>query len=202
MRKLILPFIAILLLTSAAKSGFAQDSTKVDPTLYGQYQALLTKSKSFYGSKVINPSRLSAYWKSVSDTLKVERKQLRASKAQVAELQRTITDLKSQMEGKETALSSSNQKLNQITFMGIAFEKGTYNTVVWTLILILALALIIIILRSAKLIHEAKYRSGLYEEVAAEYQTYKVKANDKEKKLARELQDERNKFEEYKSRGR
>jgi uncharacterized protein YlxW (UPF0749 family) len=202
MRKLILPFIALLLFTSIAKSSFAQDSTKVDRTLFGQYQELLTKSKSFYGSKVINPARLSAYWKSVSDTLKVERKQVRTSKAKITELQRTITDLKGQMAGKETALSSSNQKLNEITFMGIAFEKGTYNTVVWTLILLLALALIVIVIRSAKHIHEAKYRSGLYEEIAAEYQTYKVKANDKEKKLARELQDERNKFEDYKSRGR
>jgi uncharacterized protein YlxW (UPF0749 family) len=202
MRKLILPFIACILLISIAKPGFAQDSTKVDRTLYGQYQELLTKSKSYYGSKVINPDRLSAYWKSVSDTLKVERKQVRTSKAKVAELQRTITDLKNQIEGKETALSSSNQKLNQITVMGIAFDKGTYNTVVWTMILLLALALGIIIIRSAKHTHEAKYRSGLYEEIAAEYQTYKVKANDKEKKLARELQDERNKFEDYKSRGR
>jgi uncharacterized protein YlxW (UPF0749 family) len=202
MRKLILPFIAVLLFTSIAKPIFAQDSTKVDRTLYGQYQQLQTKSKSYYGSKIIHPDRLSAYWKSVSDTLKLERKQVRTSKAKVAELQKTITDLKNQIEGKETALSSSNQKLNQITFMGIAFEKGTYNTVVWTLILLLALALIIIIIRSAKHIHEAKYRSGLYDEIAAEYQTYKVKANDKEKKLARELQDERNKFEDYKSRGR
>jgi uncharacterized protein YlxW (UPF0749 family) len=202
MRKLILPFIAVILLAGIAMPGFAQDSTKVDHSLHGQYQELLNKSKSYYGSKVINPERLNAYWKSISDTLKLERKQVRTSNAKVAELQRTITDLKGQMEGKETALSSSNQKLNQITFMGIAFEKGTYNTVVWSLILLLALALIIVIIRSTKHVHEAKYRSGLYEEIAAEYQTYKVKANDKEKKLARELQDERNKFEDYKSRGR
>jgi peptidoglycan hydrolase CwlO-like protein len=202
MRKLILPFIAVLLFTSNAKPSFAQDSTKVDRSLHGQYLELLNKSKSFYGSKIINPERLSTYWKNVSDTLQKERKQVRTSRAKVAELQKTITDLKGQVQGKESALSTSNQKLNQITFMGMSFDKGTYNTVVWTLILVLALGLIIVIIRSAKHIHEAKYRSGLYEEIAAEYQTYKVKANDKEKKLARELQDERNKFEDYKSRGR
>jgi uncharacterized protein YlxW (UPF0749 family) len=202
MRKLILPIFGLLLFTCSAERSFAQDSTKVDRTLHGQYLELLNKSKSFYGSKIISPDRLSAYSRNVSDTLKIERKQLRTSKAQVAELQKTINDLKGQMAGKETALSSSNQKLNQISFMGMDVEKGTYNTVVWSLILVLALALIVVIIRSAKHIHESKYRSGLYEEIAAEYQAYKAKANDKEKKLARELQDERNKFEDYKSRGR
>jgi hypothetical protein len=202
MRKLISAFVAFLLVSGIFQESIAQDSTKIDRSLHGQYLELLTKSKSFYGSKIISPDRLSIYWKNVRDTLNTERQQLRITKAKVTQLQKDILELKGQVQGRETALSSSNQKLNQITFLGIAFEKGTYNTIVWTLIIILALALIVVIIRSAKHIHESKYRSTLYEEVATEYQSYKVKANDKEKKLARELQDERNKFEEYKTRGR
>jgi hypothetical protein len=202
MKKLIPVLIALLFTTAICETSMAQDSTKVDRTLRGQYQELLTKSKSFYGSKIINPDRLSIYWKNVRDTLNIEKQQLRITKAKVAQLQKDIAELKGQVQGGQTALSSSNQKLNEITFLGIAFEKGTYNTIVWTLIIILALALVIVIARSAKHVHEAKYRSTLYEEIAAEYQSHKVKANDKEKKLARELQDERNKFEEYKTRGR
>jgi hypothetical protein len=202
MRKLISAFVAFLLVSGIFQESIAQDSTKIDRSLHGQYLELLTKSKSFYGSKIISSDRLSIYWKNVRDTLTTERQQLRTTKAKVTQLQKDILELKGQVQGRETALSSSNQKLNQITFLGIAFEKGTYNTIVWTLIIILALALIVVIIRSAKHIHESKYRSTLYEEVATEYQSYKVKANDKEKKLARELQDERNKFEEYKTRGR
>jgi uncharacterized coiled-coil protein SlyX len=202
MKKRILPIIALLILMIGAEKSQAQDSVKVDPSLNGQYRQLLSQSKNFYGSKVITPQRLGTFWKNISDTLRTERKQLRTSKASIAEQQKTITELKNQIAGKETALSTSNQKLNEITFMGISFEKSTYNTMVWSAIVVLALALAFVIIRSAKHIHEAKYRSGLYEEIAAEYQSYKVKANDKEKKLARELQDERNKLEEYKTRGR
>lgn len=202
MKQFIPAFIAFLLVSGICQKSTAQDSTRIDHSLHGQYLELLTKSKSFYGSKIISPDRLSIYWKNVRDTLNTERQQLRTTKAKVTQLQKDILELKGQVQGRETALSSSNQKLNQITFLGIAFEKGTYNTIVWTLIIILALALIVVVIRSAKHIHESKYRSTLYEEVAAEYQSYKVKANDKEKKLARELQDERNKFEEYKTRGR
>lgn len=202
MKSFILPFIAVICLAFTTQNTLAQDTTKTDPSLSGQYQFMLSKSKSLYGSKLINPGRLSVLWKNVKDTLNTERKQLRTAKATIAEQQKSITELKSQIEGKESSLATSNAKLNEIRFLGIPFTKSTYNTIVWTLIIVLALALAFIVVRSAKHIHEAKYRSTLYEEISAEYQNYKVKANDKEKKLARELQDERNKFDDYKSRER
>ncbi|MGN7202926.1 hypothetical protein ACTHQF_01535 [Pedobacter sp. SAFR-022] len=205
MRKFIHLLTAVLFFAlntnHAAAQQAAKDSVNADPSLRGQYQSILSKSKNLNGFKVVNPVRLSSFWKSVNDTLRNERRQLPALKKQIAEQQKAIADLKVQLSGKENALNSSNQKLDEITFMGIPFSKGSYNTMVWTIILVLALALIIIIVRSAKLLHEAKYRSSLYEEISAEYQSYKVKANEKEKKLARELQDERNKLDEYKSRG-
>ena len=206
MRKFIHLLTAVLFFAlntnHAAAQQAAKDSVNADPSLRGQYQSILSKSKNLNGFKVVNPVRLSSFWKSVNDTLRTERRQLPALKKQIAEEQKTIANLKAQLSEKEGALNSSNQKLDEITFMGISFSKGSYNTMVWTIILVLALALIIIIIRSAKLLHEAKYRSSLYEEISAEYQSYKVKANEKEKKLARELQDERNKLEEIKSRGR
>lgn len=205
MRKFIHLFFAVLFFAlntnPVAAQQTAKDSVNTDPSLRGQYQSILSKSKNLNGFKVVNPARLNTFWKNVNDTLRTERRQLPVLRKQIAEEQKTIADLKAQLSGKESALNSSNQRLDEITFMGISFSKGTYNTMVWTIILVLALALVIIILRSAKLLHEAKYRSSLYEEISAEYQSYKVKANEKEKKLARELQDERNKLDDYKSRG-
>ena len=163
---------------------------------------MLSKSKNFNGSKLVNPNRLTSFWRSVRDTLSAERKELYNARAKITEQQKTIVDLKESIETKDGALSTSNAKLNEITFLGISFSKSNYNTIVWTIIIVSALALVILIFRSRKLLHEARYRSNLYNEISTEYQNYKMKANDKEKKLARELQDERNKFEEYRSTGR
>jgi septal ring factor EnvC (AmiA/AmiB activator) len=202
MKRSILSLFAAICLLLITQNTFAQDTTKTDPSLSGQYQFMLSKSKTLYGAKLINPARLSGLWKNVKDTINTERKQLIASKAKINEQQKAIADLKAQIEGKESSLASSNAKLNEISFLGIPFTKSTYNSIVWTLIIVLALALTFVVFRSAKHIHEARYRSTLYQEIADEYQAYKVKANDKEKKLARELQDERNKFEDYRSRER
>jgi len=179
----------------------AQDSTRIDPSLKGQYELMLAKSKMLNGYKLMNPARLSAFYRSVNDTLRAQRNQLKTAQQKIAGQEKSITILNEEIKGKDSALASSNTKLDEISFAGIPFSKSTYNTIVWSLIVVLALLFAFVTVRSARNIQEAKYRTGLYEEISQEYQAYKVKANEKEKKLARELQDERNKLEELKSRG-
>lgn len=200
MKKYILS--VILLFFISQQCSLAQDSIKVDPSLKGQYQLMLSKSRTLDGYKLINPTRLNSFYRSLQDTLRSERKQLTAARQAIAAQQKNISGLKSEVAQAENSLNESNTKLNEISFLGISFTKSTYNIIVWGLIIVLGLALAITIIQSARHIREAKYRRNLYDEIAEEYQTHKVKANEKEKKLARELQDERNRLEEMKTRGR
>jgi len=217
----LLPLLFILLISGSIRQAEAQTPapavpakvapTKVaqapvvpeviDPSLKGQYEALLSKSKTYYTYKLINPVRLTAFYRSVADSIRKERVSSRSAQAKITAQARTIDTLNSQIKGNESSLESTNAKVNEISFLGIPFSKTTYNTLVWSIIIVLALALAFVVIRSAKNIHEAKYRTELYEEVSKEYQTFKVKANEKEKKLARELQDERNKLDELRTRG-
>lgn len=201
MKKSLFPILCFLLLSAYAGAAARQDSTLTDPSLKGQYQALLSRSKTMYSYKLINPYRLTAFYKNVSDTLHNERTARKNAQAKITELNSTIKALNDQIKGKESSLATSNSKVNEISFLGISFNKSTYNVLVWTLIILLALSLTFVTLRSAKNIQEARHRTGLYEDIFKEYQAYKVKANEKEKKLARELQDERNKLDEFKGRG-
>lgn len=173
-----------------------------DFSLRGQYQFMLSRSKSLNGYRLINPSRLNTVWQSVSDTLRLERAELKKTKATIVNQQKTIANLKNEVIGKESSLNDSNSKLNEIVFLGISFTKGTYNIIVWSIIIILAISLFVVIARSAKNILEAKHRTHLYDEISTEYQVYKTKSNEQQRKLARELQDERNVIEEMKARGK
>lgn len=173
-----------------------------DFSLNGQYRFLLSRSRSSYGSKLINPVRLDALWKSVNDTLRKERATLKNATIRVTELEKETANLKTEVSGKENSLNETNAKADEISFLGISLTKGTYSALVWSIIGILAIALFIVIARSTKSILEAKHRTQLYDEIAAEYQAYKTKSNDQQRKLARELQDERNALEELRTRGK
>lgn len=173
-----------------------------DFSLNGQYRYMLSRSKSSYGAKLINPVRLDAVWKSVNDTLRKERTALKNAKAKVVEQEKTIAELKTEVSGKENSLNDTTAKADEIIFLGISFSKGTYHIIVWSIIAVLAISLFIIIARSAKNVIEAKHRTQLYDEISTEYQAYKAKSNEQQRKLARELQDERNIIEEMKSKGK
>jgi len=63
-------------------------------------------------------------------------------------------------------------------------------------VIIFGVIAVVVIGRSGANTREAKYRTQLYNELEEEYKNYKVKANEKEKKLARELQTERNRLDD------
>jgi len=196
-----LMFLGAMLFLNVAFGQVLPDTTKnTDPSLNGQYQFMLKKSKSLYGAKLINPSRLTGLWKSVNDTLKKERKQLQEARQEIKSQAQNISTLKGEVTGKESSLADATASVNEIKFLGISFNKGTYNTIVWVIIIVLAAGLAIVIFQSGKYRKEATYRTQLYQEVADEFQAHKVKAKDKEMKLARELQDERNKWDDARGR--
>lgn len=157
-----------------------------DKSLNGQYQAALAGMYHYQQPPVI------ALWKSFSDTLKVTKNSLKAVQGKLASQNKTIDSLKTDI----NTLNEENAKIGGISFVGINMSKTSYNLIMWGLVLFFGLAAVIVILRSGSHSREAKYRIKLYSELEEEFKVYKTKANDKEKKLARELQTERNKLDE------
>jgi len=166
-----------------------------DKSLNGQYQYLLTK---FYHYQ---QPLIAALWKNINDTLNQSRSQLKVAQAKLASQNKIVDSLKVTANSREQSLTESNAKADAISVFGILMAKSTYNLVMFGAVAVLALALIIVIATTAKHKHEAKYRTELYEEIDEEFKTFKAKAHEKELKLARELQTERNKLDELLGRG-
>ena len=166
-----------------------------DKTLNGQYQYLLTKVYHYQQPLV------SALWKNYSDTLNIARKKLREALTLASAQTKTIDTLKKEAGSKEEVLNASNARVDEISLLGIPMTKANYNWLMWGLVAILGAAAAFVIVRSGTYSSEAKYRIKLYNELEEEYKVYKAKANEKEKKLARELQTERNKNDELTGNG-
>lgn len=164
---------------------------KADKSLYGQYQYLLTKVYNYQKPFV------EAMWKNYTDTLRGVRNQLKAANDKVAEQTKTIAGLQANVTAKEQALAQTDS----ISFLGIDLTKSSYNLIMWGLVLVIGAVAAIVIARTGGYRKEAVYRTTLYNELEEEFKAFKAKANEKEKKLARELQTERNKLDELMGRG-
>lgn len=179
-------------LAPAIPAPVAVTPVVVDSSLTGLYNQLLKITYRYQQGPII------AFHKHYMDTLDLERRKLREAEGKLAVQAKTIASLQG-----NANVSTTNDKTvselqadDTISFLGISLSKSTYNAIMWGLVLVLGLGLAIVIFLSASNKREAAYRIQLYEELAAEFQTYKVKAIEKEKKLARELQTERNRLDD------
>lgn len=163
----------------------------------------LTAQFDYVNSKIYHYQQplISAFWKNIVDTLNAERKMLKASQTKLGELNQNVSSMKATVATNQQTLAASNEKVDSISVVGISVAKSMFVISMLSVVGVLALALIIVLATTAKHKHEARYRIGLYEELDEEYKTFKAKANEKEKKLARELQTERNKLDELLGRG-
>ncbi|MEO3408282.1 hypothetical protein AAFN85_30485 [Mucilaginibacter sp. CAU 1740] len=189
------PAVPVKYTYAQPKPTAADSALQKDKSLNGQYQYLLSKLYHYQQPLV------AALWKNMKDTLNITRRQLTEAKGKLAEQGKSVETLKSDANSKEQALNESNAKRDEIGLVGIPLTKATYNLVMWGLVIVFGVVAVIVIARSGAHSREAKYRIKLYEELDEEYKTYKAKANEKEKKLARELQTERNKLDELLGRG-
>lgn len=163
----------------------------------------LTAQYDYVNSKIYHYQQplISAFWKNIVDTLNAERKMLKTSQGKLDELNKNVNGMKATVAANQQTLAASNEKADALSVAGIIVSKSMFVITMLCIAGGLALALIIVIFTTGKHKHEARYRTGLYEELEEEYKTFKAKANEKEKKLARELQTERNKLDELLGRG-
>lgn len=161
-----------------------------DKSLNGQYQYLLTKVYNY------QQPFITAFWKNIRDSLNKSSKQLKAANEQILAGARSVNELKTNATEHQQELSKSDS----VDFFGIAFSKNGYSIMMWSIVALLGAIAAIVIFRSGSARGEAAYRTKLYTELEEEFKTYKAKANEKEKKLARELQTERNKVDELMGR--
>jgi hypothetical protein len=170
---------------------YAETPVSTDKSLAGQYQYVLSKTYHYQQPMV------AALWKNINDTLVTTKKNLKTVQTKLSAQNKTLDSLRNDIKSLENA--GSNQ--DSISLMGTYVTKTTYSLTMWGLVVVLGLALLIIILKTGGASREAKYRTTLYEELNEEFTAYKAKAADKERKLARELQTERNKVDELMGRG-
>ncbi len=163
-----------------------------------QYTDVVMKAGLYNGYRAIRQERINLFWKNIQDTLAAERRKLNEANAKLITVEQEV--LKSKVTASEQQPDQQQPGDGQINFFGSGLDRSTYNLIMWGLAAGLALGLVISITRARSAVREARYRSELYEELTEEFRQHKVKANEKEIRLARELQTERNKVDELMGR--
>ncbi|ANH61451.1 MULTISPECIES: hypothetical protein [Dokdonia] len=180
-------FAFIFLLSFTAVQ--AQDASK---SIDDQFTEVIDGSNNYQQFKVIEKvkmTRLQQNTKKRIDGLQAEIENL---KSEMAQQQAAAAQVSTDLAQTQATLETTEGEKDSMNFFGAQMSKGNYNTMVWSIagVLLLALLFFIFKFRSSNVL--TKTAQHKLDETEAEFEDYRRKALEKEQKLGRQLQDERN----------
>ena len=180
---LVLLIICIPIHTQAQEPGI---------TLARQYDEVVTQAGSYKIYKNVKKTGIQGLWRNVTDSLQRGKQLLIESRTKLAKSSQTIAELQAEI----NSLKGSESPMANLGQVGSSLSGSANTIILWGLLILLAAALVFALLRTRAALKEAAYRSGLYNDLFEELREHRSKANEREKKLARELQNERNRVED------
>ena len=196
--------LIILLLLAVSLTLFGQAMAQTEGSgaknLKEQFQDMLDKSETYTEYKVIKRSKLSEYTRAVQDTLAQYRKVISTLRGEVADQKSQIAQLTKRIEDLEAQLARSEELRESLNFMGVEMYKTTYHLFVWLVIGGLAVFGVFAytsFLRSNRVTNKVKKEM---KELELEFEEHKKRNYEKQIKLGRELQTERNRVEELRAK--
>lgn len=182
--------ITFILLTSS-KTALSQPLDSLNITSKIDY--ILDNSNKYQEFKVVKKTWLLDLKSHISDSLTVFANDAAQASNKIDAQQKEIESLKTTISETNNVLSTANSEKNKISLLGMSLQKGAYNTIMFTTIIVLLILLFVYIIRfrtSNKSTIETKKNYTVLDE---EFEQFKKNTLEKEQKLKRQLQDEINK---------
>lgn len=199
--KRIVPFIFCFLIffvdTHAQKSAEALEPT--DMSLQERFNIMRDKSESYSEYKVIRTYVLDGMWKIAMDSLRAQKSALSEAHGTISRLENEIASANVTMKNKDEAVAGMEHDSSHISVLGIDFLKSVFISTVGVIILGLIVLLGLLVARVKWVQSSMREKIENADALSHEFEEYKRNALDKQMKLSRELQDERNKLHDLRS---
>ena len=200
MKRLIhlLAFVAILIFTSNLNDTIAQESEdklSLDKgPIESQFDYVIKKSNRYEEYKVVKEAWLKTLKSHVLDTLKSIKQELNETQNLETANRSEIKTLKSELDNTNDKLTTSINEKDSIGFFGASMTKKRYNSLMWTIImgLFIALSLFVFLFKRSNSV-TSETRKTLTE-TKDEFETFRRRTVDREAKIVRELHDDMNKL--------
>lgn len=194
MRKQLLITLAVMLISYSQQLTAQTPQVSVADSINNRLTQLIDDSNSFKQYKVIKTTSIQALRRNIhSEVATLEQK--------IDDVHQELNKQNAKLEGVQATLKNTEDNLekaiaskDQLALFGITVQKGTYNSIVMGIIVLLALALAVFIHKyrqSNSITQEASERLKKNED---EFSDYKKQALETQQRLGRQIVDERRKM--------
>lgn len=172
---------------------FSQEKVETVNSIDQQFNELLESSNNFKKYKVVEETKLIELQRNTRAEIADLEKEIIASKNNIDSQEEKIAQLNATLTGTTKDLQEANKAKEEIAFLGIPTDKSTYRTIMWGILLVLTITLVIFVYKFKNSHAQTKEAKKNLQEIDDEFEEYRKTALEKQQKLGRMLQDERNK---------
>jgi septal ring factor EnvC (AmiA/AmiB activator) len=191
-------YLFLYLAIAASYLAQAQNAEQTLNTIDGQFKELIQTSNNFKEYKVIKEAQINTLWKNTNEHIEKLNTDINSLENSITSKDSRIVTLENKLAAVNKNLSDVNAEKNSMNFLGIQTDKGVYNTLVWSIVGSLAFLLIFMSLRFKSSNTTTKAANKQLQTTEEELEELRRKSIEKEQKLGRQLQDERNKLSKIK----
>jgi flagellar biosynthesis chaperone FliJ len=176
--------------------GFAQENRTSEPAnpINTQFQEIIDNSNNFKEYKVVKESDLKKLQANTDTYITELDERITQLEKNVAMEQEAQEPLQKQLSAANASVEKLGEEKASISVLGILIEKTVYNMIVWSIVAILAIALIVIYLQFKKGHAVTSHAKSELATAEAELEELRRKSIEEKQQLGRQLQDERNKL--------
>ncbi len=195
----------LLVLTSIVSFGQAVQGVVAAPetntmSLQDRYLTMKKSSETFQDYKVIKEGILDGVWRITVDSIKSQKAKFANASEVIAQLENEVASQKAEVAQIQASMETVVYDSTHISFFGINFTKSLFITLV-LLIVVGQLVAIGAVTGKLRLMYTSmKEKIETVDLLSHEFENYKKRALEKQVKLSRELQTERNKMMSFEPR--
>ncbi|MCR9183437.1 MAG: hypothetical protein NXH73_10970 [Flavobacteriaceae bacterium] len=180
---------SIFILLFVSTFGF----TQTENTLENQFDEVYSRSNNYQEFKVVKRADLNSLKKSTLDSIEVYKTALVQMQDELESQQIELGLIQTNLKETNEKLQNTEQRENEISFLGIQTSKVAYNSIVWTVIILLVLILFFFIYKFRNSNEVTRDTKTKLEELEKEFELHRQRALEREQQLNRKLLDEINK---------
>jgi len=177
----------------AQEENLTPEQALQQESIENQFNVVIKKSGRYQEYKVVKRVWIDKLKRNTIDSIKTLESKLNNSNQKITEQQTSISNLEASLAKTNGDLSTVTEEKDSMTFLGIPFTKGSYKTMMWTIVgaLIALLAFFIFKFKNSNAV-TVQAKKAL-SETEAEFEDHRRRALEREQKVMRKLQDEINK---------
>lgn len=187
--------ILLLITLLTVSISFSQTVKKFTDTgsVSNQFDNLIKNSNRYQEYKVVNKSWLLKLKSNVTDSISANQKEISDANRLINSQKKSIDSLKLAIHTSETSISNLQGEIQSISLFGLQINKSAFKTIMFSIIIVLALLLLFFISRFKQSNSITKQTKLDLKELDEEFEQHRKKALEREQKVRRQLQDELNK---------